>query len=225
MKKFNLAAIGVMVLMLVYIVLLIVVGQKSETALIFWSKIPHPLPFTISPWWNLLVSFPLAIIVFSIQPQRDEIIGRGYHGSDAKKVGSYEAKSLVFQAQAISWVAASGFYLLFIFYQMIIPSKLGGPISALLTSISVLIMSYVAFGFGVDLSIGLFVDRKKKWIGEFYMYYLVSGVKQGFVKTLPMTMGLTIGIIIRLLIYPINKLFRGQPSYPEKLDIYIDGIE
>jgi hypothetical protein len=211
MKKMNAAVVVIILMAAAYVTLMLTIGQANETVLIVWSKsVQYPLPFEVSPWWNIL-SFPLAIFAVIYLTNSDCFIGNEYSGAKANLSHNYQARLSVHIVTAISLIMTSGVYVLASWIDFLIPAAdtIGGPLSILIIALVCLFGCYISFGVIMPFARILFIyhpDNEKMDLSEYYVSMLAKYTKIGILKTLPFIWGLTIGFVFRM-IYEFVAIF------------------
>ena len=189
--------------------------------------LPISSSFEISCWWNLWLS-PLVVMLIAYCYNQELIIGKEprnphYPGEAQLK---YSVKISIYVVTVASSVVALGAMVVHAILFPVWSNEVAGPLSSLFIGGYTWFASYFVFGFAMEflryLLLKVFIDLSSytedvtdkndhKVIAD-VIYQENMGVltKLGTVKTLPFTLGLTCGYILRELFSKISGFFSNE---------------
>ncbi len=217
-KKMKKAIMATMIVTAIYAMYLWVVqssnGLQSETTITFFSAswLQLTLSFSVSHWWNLLIS-PLTIMTLAYFFSQEAIVGKEPRGVKEETGYKYYTRLHVFIVNCLSFVMAVGLMIMAAFISPIYEESNLGPLSALVSAVITWFICYIGFAICIEAAMCLFTwntfaDDGYQIEGtnlvDRYQVTLSTFVKMGIVKTTPFTLGLTIGLLLRI---TLSKIF------------------
>ncbi len=215
MKKVKLATVLTILVSVVYVIYLSVLSYLDKlpvqkTLTIWEPSWQIPLPFEVSYWWYILLA-PITLLWYTYCINQNEFTGQEPHGGSLKISCKHEAKTVVFCMNAVSMFFFVGPCVLSAFIDPI-ASGFNGPLSVGITAMMMALGMYILIGMGAEfLKTILDFETSYSWESnttEKYMVLSAQYIKLGFIKTLPMVIGLTLGFICRLTVESISKFFK-----------------
>lgn len=213
MKKAIVATMIATMLYAMYLwVLQNVNGPQVETTVTFFvsSWLQLPLNFSVSPWWNLMISL-FVIMTLAYFFNQEAIIGKEPRGAASSSGYKYYTRQHVFLVNSISLFMAVAFMILAAFISPILEDELVllGPLSALVDAVIIWFVCYIGFAIWIEALMcfvgwNTIADEMNQIevthlsLIDRYQVTMASFVKIGVIKTLPFTIGMTLGFLLRI---------------------------